>query len=414
MIIFKMKKYLFLLINLLIFSTISAQERQMLKLSPEQIEALFLRKNLQLIAEKMNIDISDAAVSQAKLWDNPELSINQVNFWKEGARNTEFSVELSQLFRTANKRGKLVSKEKTAKEMAVQEFEDVLRGLKLELRKSVSEIVYLQSFQKVLENQSESLSQLILVYKRQFEQNNIAKTELLRLQSSALELENERNEVKTEWNAQQKFLKSILNLDYSTTIEVESGNEQKTLESISLSDLIQTALESRPDMKFGKLQTQYYEKSLIYEKSLRVPDITLNGNYDRLGGVWKDFVGVGISFELPFFNRNQGNIKAAKIGKEQSQYLFQQQQNTVQHEVSEAFDNYMLAYQFYKKTSENELFAELDDMLDIYAKNLINKNISMLEYIDFMESYKTNKQTMLAACKKLTIVSEELNFVVGK
>jgi cobalt-zinc-cadmium efflux system outer membrane protein len=396
-----------------VFSGALAQEQQTLKLSPEQIEALFLKQNLQLVAEKMNIDVADAAVAQAKLWDNPELSVNQLNFWTEGARNTEFSVELSQLIRTANKRGKLINKEKTAKEIAIQEFEDVLRGLKLELRNSISELVYIQSFREVLENQTESLNRLILAYKKQFEQNNVAKTELLRLQSSALELENELNEVKTEWNTQQKFLKSLLNLDYPVVIEVKFNDELKTIDNLSLNDLIQKAMESRPDMKRGELQTQYYEKSLAYEKSLRVPDITLNGNYDRYGGVWKDFVGVGVSFEIPFFNRNQGNIKAAKIGRELSQYLVQQQQNTIQHEVTESFENYRLAYQFYKKINENELFAELEDMLEIYAKNLLNKNISMLEYIDFMDSYKTNKQTILASRKKLNMQLEELNFVVG-
>jgi cobalt-zinc-cadmium efflux system outer membrane protein len=49
--------------------------------------------------------------------------------------------------------------------------------LKRELRKTVSEIIYLQSFQEVLANQTKSLDELISAYKKQVEQGNIAKTE---------------------------------------------------------------------------------------------------------------------------------------------------------------------------------------------------------------------------------------------
>ncbi len=43
----------------------------------------------------------------------------------------------------------------------------------------------------------------------------------------------------------------------------------------------------------------------------------------------------------------------------------------------------------------------------------MNRNISMLEYIDFMDAYKTNKQTMLNAGKKVNMQFEELQYTVG-
>ena len=52
-----------------------------LYLSEEQVDALFLANNLELVAEKFNIAIADAAVIQAKAWHNPTLSIGYLNFW---------------------------------------------------------------------------------------------------------------------------------------------------------------------------------------------------------------------------------------------------------------------------------------------------------------------------------------------
>ena len=426
-----MRKYLFLTL-LLFYQTYHLPSQNLSReLTRDQIEAVFLENNLELIATRFNIDIADAAIAQAKLWDNPSLSISDVNLWstksqRDGekevipplfgsfARNTQFTIELSQLIQTANKRGKLVNREKVSKEIASREFEEVLRGLKIELRKSVSEIIYYQDYLNVLKNQSQSYVKLTEAYKKQAARGNIAKSELLRLQASLLELENEINETQSELNEQVKTLKVLLNIDPLTNISIVDDNMYKlTPDNIVLSDLLEVANEVRPDVKLSQLQTKFHEKSLAYEKSLRLPDLTFSANYDRYGGVWKDFIGFGISIDLPLLNRNQGNIKAARISRDQSYYLARQQQNIVSHEIASAYNNYLYAYSFLKKINEDSLLPELDGMMDIYTKNLMNRNISMLEYIDFMEAYKSNKQTVLTAKKKVDIQFEELQYAVG-
>lgn len=423
-----MKRYLFIILCFFNLLWLYSQEQQTIELNREQVEALFLSNNLELIAAKYNIGIAEAAMSQARLWDNPNLSVGNVNLWSTQsqrkeiedmassfARNTEFSIELSQLIQTANKRGKLVRREKVTKEMAVQEFEEVLRGLKTEIRQAVYEIEYCQCYLRVLRNQQESLAQLVGAYKKQVQQGNIAKNELLRLQSSLLELENEINETQSDWNEKSKRLKILLNIPPMTDIRL---TEEETVscgkpDDFPLATLLERADEHRPDLKLQNLQTQFYRKSLSYEKSMRVPDLTLSAAYDRYGGVWKDFVGFGVSIDLPFINRNQGNIKAAKLSMEQSQYMEQQYRNMVQHEITASYNNYVYTYDFYGRIKEDSLLPELDGMLEAYTKNLMSRNISMLEYIDFMDAYKTNKQTMLNARKRVQLQFEELQYSIG-
>ncbi|MBS5980055.1 TolC family protein [Dysgonomonas sp. Marseille-Q5470] len=402
-----------------------AQEFQVLKYTPVEIEALFLKQNLQLLAEKMNITLADAEIAQSRLWDNPQLSIGSMNLWSTakqreelGAetfpRNTEFSIELSQLILTANKRNKLINSQKVSREITVLNFEDVLRGLKAELRKLIYETEYLQSYKDVLSVQQESLELLISAYKRQAELNNIAKNELLRLQSGLIELKNEINETEAALNEQQKNLKSLLNISPFYIIKVENTNfNYIDPNQVSLVSLLEKAHELRPDIKREQQQTLFYEKSLIYEKSQRIPDITLSASYDQYGGVWKDFIGFGISFDLPFLNRNQGNIKAAKINIEQNKLIALQLQNIAEHEITEAFYNYSRTYKFYEEIENNDLLTELDEMLGIYTKNFLNRNISMLEYLDFMESYKSNKQIVLLSRKNMYNSFVEFQYAVG-
>lgn len=65
----------------LFFGSITAQTTRFIELSPEEIEVLFLEQNLELIAERMNVDMADAAITQAKLWPNPSLTVGDISFW---------------------------------------------------------------------------------------------------------------------------------------------------------------------------------------------------------------------------------------------------------------------------------------------------------------------------------------------
>jgi cobalt-zinc-cadmium efflux system outer membrane protein len=426
-----MRRNLFFLISFFLFQMVTAQEKETLRLTPTQVEALFLQQNLQLIAERMNIGIAEAQVVQAKLWENPNFSISGVNFWNPSghgedgqpavpplfgsfAKNTQFSIELSQLILTANKREKLVAREKMAKDIAIEQFEMVLRGLKVELRKTIQQIVYLEEYFHVIENEQTKLDQLIDAYKKQVAQGNFSKSDLVRLQSSALELDNEANETQTALNEQTKTLKALLAADPLTKIVIlEETSSIPDPDSIIIAGLFQKAEEYRSDLKINKLETQYFNKSLAYEKAQRIPNLTVSANYDRSGGVWKDFVGFGVSFDLPFLNRNQGAIKAACIAHEQSKYKEKQLANQVQQEVMEAYANYQRAYTFYQKVNSNELLAEADKMLGDYTKNLLNRNVSMIEFVDFMNTYKSNKQTALNAKRSMQMQFEELQYRVG-
>ena len=403
---------------------VSAQDT--LKITIEQAEKQFLEKNLQLLAERCHINIADAAIVQAKLLNNPTISVADLNFWHPNAaeqleitpasfgNRIIFSVELEQMIRTAGKRKKLVNLEKTAKEIAIQEFEMFLLSLKTELKIILNETTYLQSYLNLIQIQQESVENLVEIYKKNLSNRNIAKSELIRLQASLIELETEINEIQTELNKKYKELKILLNIPIQTTILVlPAASATKNPDDILLTDLWETAKNSRPEFLLSDLNIRYNEKLLVYEKSLRSPDVGINVNYDRYGGVWKNFVGVGVSVDIPAFNRNQGNIKMAKHRIEQSNYYDEYQANVIQQEILELYNNYKMNYRFYQKITDNDFSEDLENMLEIYSRNLLNKNISMLEYIDFLDAYRTTKQTILAVKRNLDTSFAELQFSIN-
>jgi len=414
------------LLSIIMLSKQQIVAQDILEITFEQAEKQFLEKNLLLLAERCNISIADAAIVQAKVLNNSTIGVGNINFWNPNAstevgvpasfgNNLIFSVELEQIIRTAGKRKKLVNLEKVSKEIAVQEFEAFLLNLKTELRIILHETVYLQSNLNIISKQQKIIDYLVQVYKNQTVLGNIAKSELIRLQSSLIELETEANEIRAELNKQYKDLKILLNFAPEAEILILPASAAvKNPDELLLADLLDMAKNSRPEFLLSDLNVKYHEKQLLYEKSQRSPDIALSVNYDRYGGVWKNFVGIGISLELPVFNRNQGNIKMAKLQIEQSNYNAEYQKNAILQEVTEIYHNYKMNYLFYEKLMDNDFSEDLDSMLEVHSRNFLNKNINMLEYIDFMYAYKTTKQAVLLAKKNLDASFAELQFSINK
>jgi len=413
-----------------LFGRFAFAQTDTLYLTTAQAEDLFIRQNLQLIAEKLNIDVADAAIMQAKLWPNPTFSVQDVNLWTTAnqrngedeiipplfgsfARNTQFAIGLEQVIVMGGRRRKLVEMEQVSRDIATQYFEELLRSLKVELRNACIEMSYMQEYRKALENQCEKLETLVNGYRSQVTQGNVSQSELLRLQSSLLEVYAEINDLQKDMNQQQKDLKVLLCIQAPTCIVITATDlNTKAPEELSVGKLIELADEFRPDLKEALFQKDYAEKVLRYEQSQRTPDLTLGANYDRAGGVTPNFFGLGASIDLPFFNRNKGNIRAAQINIRQNRLLAEQKQMEVRNEVAHAMQNYALVCAFKRRISD-DFMTNLDGMLENYTRNFIHKNIGIVEYLDFFAAWKENKRTALTAQKEVMICFEELQYAVG-
>jgi cobalt-zinc-cadmium efflux system outer membrane protein len=380
-------------------------------LSPAQAEDLFVSQNLLLIAEKLNIDLADAAVVQARLWSNPTLTIADVNIRTTGER--QFAAALEQIIVTGGKRRKLVEMESATRDIAVLYFEELLRSLKVELRNACAEMLYMQEYRTTLEKQCASLEALAGNYRSQAAHGNVSRSELLRLQASLLAVRSEINGMQRDMNMQQKNLKMLLNISAPGHIVITATQTTaKPPEGLSYSRLFELAEASRPDLKEAMFKMDFAEKSLRYERAQRTPDIALSAAYDRAGGIAPNFFGFGASIDLPLFDRNQGNIRAAQTGVQQSRLYAEQKHLEICNEIIHAMQNYTLAYNFNRQIADDYI-SGIDEMLESYTRNFISRNIGVVEFLDFFEAYSENKRIVLEAQKEVKISFEELQYAVG-
>jgi len=399
-----------------------------LQLTRVQSEAILLANSLSIVAEKLQIDQAEALRWQAELWPNPNFSIDEVNlwttsgheemppFWGKFGRNQQVSAALEQLIQTAGKRRKLVALEQVSVEQAEHYFRDFLRGLKGSFRTTMTELQYLQSSRRYHQRQLASISELTDAMQRQVELNNLGKADYIRLKAAQLELKKHLMELDKELVEKNHSLTLLLNIPSHVYLDLGTEGfvpELEPLQSLQLSDLEAVALEERPDLQLATLAQRYYTELESYEKAQRTPDLKLKLGYDRGGNFMLDFVGLGASIDLPVFHRNQGNIRHAQLGKTRTELQLSQKRNEVLSQVKTAYFNLMQEVAFYEEIDRG-YDEELDALLDNYTANFSSRNISLLVYLDFLEAYLDNKETLIGTIKSIQDQIEELQFLVGR
>lgn len=422
-----MHRTIFVIINFLLVFGSFAQDT--VRLSRTEAEALFLKENLLLIAGKMKVSEAEALVQQAKLWPNPALTIDQVNLWATQkqtggnevvpplwgsfGRNRQFGAELEQLIETAQKRKKEVAAQQVGVEKAQAEFGGLLRELKWELRNRMTGLQALEEKRKNEEARLTSVRGLSLAYRNQVQQGNIPRNEAARLKALELEISKELRETAVASFELQAQLKQLLKLDAAVSLVITDLLEPEVERYRLFSpDRLQEEAD-RPDLKLAQLEETYYNRVVELERARRIPDVTLRAQYDRNGNTMLNFFGVGASVDLPLFNRNQGNIQYARINARKAGVLVQQQALNVSTEIMQAYQGFRNALGFYDSIEEN-YDQSLDDLLNVYTQNFMNRNISMLEYLDFSDTYRNSKQILTDAKRELRAQLEQLRYALGK
>jgi cobalt-zinc-cadmium efflux system outer membrane protein len=385
-----------------------------LKLTVKQAEDQFIKNNLSLIIQRYNIDNASAQIITARLFQNPDFSFaNGIHATGVPNAFSEQSFSVSQLFFTAGKRNKNIQLAKIGVEQAKYQFFDLLRTLKFTLRNDFYTIYFQQQSAKVYNEEISSLSKTLSVFKEQYTKGNIAQKEVLRIQSQLYSLQTEYNSLLAGIDTTQSELRLLIKASPNTYIEPQVSMDNKQLVAqVPYQQLLDSAYANRYDLKYTKATVDYNNLNLRLQKATAVPDVSLSFNYDKLGSYGNNFMSAGLAFSLPFFNRNQGGIKQARIAIDQSNVQLQSQQNQVESDVATNYKGAVRLEKLYN-SFDPQFKDDFTHLIQEVSKNYEKRNISMLEFLDFYDSYKTNTIQLNNLQLNRVISLEQLNYATG-
>jgi len=386
-------------------------------------ESEFLDRNLQLLASKFNISASEAAILQARLWNNPNFSFEQnIYNWDThkyfdvtAAGNS--GIQIQQLIILAGKRDKQVNLAIINKEIAGLNFNDLLRTLKYELRTDFYDLHYLQKALKFYDESIPSVGKAIRAIEEAYSNRSILLSEILRLKSLLLSLESERLNIVNQVSELENDLHVLLNdplknnIYYSADFD-PSGLDNITMAGVDLDVIINSALVNRADYLIARSAVLSEETNLSLQKSLAVPDLTVGGLWSRQGSYIRDYYALTFSIDLPIFNRNQGNIEVSKNTLAANKYLSDQARMNIEREMVNAYRKAVQTERLYL-SFEKKFTSDDKCLVDGIISNYEKRYITIIEFTDFYESYRNSVLQLNQLENNRIDALENLNFRAG-
>lgn len=425
--------FAFILFAILAFANAKASDT--LKLSRTECESLFLQNNGLILAEKLGISQAEAKLVQARLLPNPEISIEDINLWTTSSgtnnpnyfgdelppifgkfgKNMQLSFNLEQLIETAGKRKLRIAIGEQEIQQAEAQYEEILRELLVDFRNNLTDWQYLRRQIEFHQFHYNSLLNIIQLMETRAQEGIITKEDPIRLKISALELKKEIHALETDLREAGKELKINMHIPTNQQILIEDiqyGRNHLPVKIPDIDFLIEIAKEHRPDLKQARTTEQIMHTTYLFEKAQQAPDLNIKAHYER-GGFFHNFIGIGIGLDLPLFDRNQGNIKQAKIAHTQAELLSNYLESAIDKEISYAREQLIQSIRILSDP-ESDFDTEIDELYRRYTEQFKQRNISLLQYTDFTAAWLDHKIIGLESAMEVHKNIDYLNFLIGE
>lgn len=424
------KRYLFFAFSLsclLLCKQLAAQSvtTDTLRISMQEAEKRFLDSNLFLLAGHFNVDAQKALIDQAKYWDNPVLNTDQViaaggkflPYGKnpDGSYSGQYYIQIQQLIRTAGKRSKQIQMATTNARISELQLQDALRSLKYQLRNDMYTISFQLATLRLYEDQLVQTKKLLEGMSAQMQAGNIAQKEFLRIQALHISVEQDMNDLLRNIAETETDLKTLLQMHgqvFVLPVTKVRITDTAVTHTLSPELLWETARQNNPAYLLQQAQTLYQQQNLSYQKALRVPDLTLGPNFDRNSNYTPNYFGLGISLPLPVFNKNQGNIRSAELSVKQQEVLTTETETALHNAILGAFEQWQLLLKQHAQTGA-DFYTRYETMYRQMLDSYRQKQIGLLEFLDFFTDYTEARQRALQQALNLELAQENLNFYVG-
>jgi cobalt-zinc-cadmium efflux system outer membrane protein len=394
-----------------------------LRLTLPEAEKIFLDSNLQLLAQRFNVDATQALIIQARLWPNPNFNISnglyntQTHKWLQIANpnDAEQSAQLSQLIVLAGKIKKQTRIAETNYLLAEYGLYDLLRTLKLALRSTYFNIYYLQQTAKVYDEEIGSLKTIVAAFEQEVGNGYIAEVDVVRVQAQLYSLQAEYQALVDNVNDQESQIRLLLQVKPSVflvpVIDTAAINATNPLQ-YPVQTLMDSAYKNRTDLMIARGNLRLSQQNYTLQKALAVPDLTAGVGFDRHGSYIPNFTSVGLGIDIPIFNRNQGNIKSARINIDMNKTQLTLTQKTLEEQVTRGVQKAVDADKLIKQI--NPAFAaHFDKLAAAMLENYKNRLVRLLDFLTFYDSYKTNIVQLNTILYNRVNAMENINFFTG-
>ncbi|MEO8099457.1 MAG: TolC family protein [Acidobacteriota bacterium] len=264
-------------------------------------------------ADAQRIVTADALTQQAGLRPNPRLFVQSENWNFTGSPTqpiasvfTDQFLYASQSLETAGKRQRRVDLAQQNVQLTQLDHEILRRQIEFRVRLAYWNAAGAQRVLDLLRENQLNLQQATAFHEIQLREGAIAEADVLRVR-----LEGDRGAVSVEDAAREAGAARIALLREMGSDSFPEIRFADSLDIVPDPPLvnIDSALNARADLRQARQVVEQTRAALRLQHAIARPDVEVLSGYKRTSGyntlIW------GVQVNLPFFNKNQGNIAAA-------------------------------------------------------------------------------------------------------
>jgi cobalt-zinc-cadmium efflux system outer membrane protein len=386
------------------------------RITMEDAVRIALAYNQTLRAQRINVDTSKAEEITAALKPNPTLGsmIDTIPIFSPATIRLSTQIYEETLSYTVERGGKRLKRVAVAKDntqVAAQTVNDNERQLRFQVAQGFINVLLAESVLQLARDDLANFSQEVDLNHARLVAGDMSEGDYLKLSLQKLQFEQdvsagELGVVQAKANLRQQLGYQSVAEDFEV-VGTLTHNKQLVL----LEELRKVALQNRPDLQAAHSGVKLANDTVSLAYGNKVRDWTWSGDYTNQNfGI--NGVGIGLSFELPIHDRNQGEIARSQAAVRQAEETESATHVGVMTDVVNAY---------YGLKSDG-------DIVDLYERGYLNqatqsREISNYAYqrgaatiLDVLDAERSYRATQLAYRQALAahmIAAEQVNLVVG-
>lgn len=356
----------------------------------DQARAYFLNHNFDILINQYEVKKAEADLQGAKLLPNPNFSVNYTGRETSGLRagdNIQSTYRVDQLIELGGKRRLRTGAASESLEATELSHKDAVRSLltgfyslffnlNLDILNVTLAREELAQFDRTLE-----------IAEKRFNAGFLSFVDYTKLRIARTDLENSLINFENQFKNDGEQFRVLIGS--SKTVNPAQGQLRETLPEYSEDELINTAYQRRYDLLSLQRQLKSTEFNVSLAKAAAMPDVTIGAEYENFGPQMKPGVGFGISFNIPLFNRNQGETGKRKAEYRQIEFQLEKAKEQIASDVRLALHNYDTSLRIYEVYKQKR--TDVETLLSDSEKAFSLGGITVL---DLLDTRKTHKEFM--------------------
>lgn len=272
--------------------------------------ATALRQHPVLQASEQRIRVAEGFRRQAALMLNPRLILQSENTRPYGPfvwlRDTDNFAYLQQTFETGGKRERRVDLASANQHRAELERELIERQIANRVKQAYWQAAGAHAALQLLEQDAARFEEVIKYHQVRVAEGAIAEVDLIRVRVESGRLAVSRNTASLDAERTRIALQREMAATAFPAVELTSPLEPlPDLPEINLTEIV----DRRPEVRISRQMVEQARANHRLQQAQSKPNVDALFGYKRTGGM--DTMLGGMQVDLPFANRNQGNISAA-------------------------------------------------------------------------------------------------------